>query len=121
MMAARKGRRNTAHMVHLSSNDKGIERVWANAAAERSRETFCNAFEVVVQYGLIKKAPIIKMKIRIHPVHMKSKMLSLYFAIVDGSGVQVKAVAERAIGVVGMIMPLALASSLPDLRCPHQL
>ncbi|PPD78703.1 hypothetical protein GOBAR_DD24356 [Gossypium barbadense] len=114
MMAVRKGRRNTAHMAHLSSNDKGIERVWVNAAAARRRASFCNAFEVVVQYGLIKKAPNIKMKVRIHPVHMKSKMLLLYFAIVDGSGVQVKGVAERAIEVAGMMM-------MADVRCRYWL
>ncbi|PPD91930.1 hypothetical protein GOBAR_DD11120 [Gossypium barbadense] len=75
-MAVSKGRRNTAHMVHLSSNGKGIERVWVNAAAARRRPTFCNAFEVVVQYGLIKKAPKI----------------------------QVKSLAETIIGVVEMLM-----------------
>ncbi|PPS09339.1 hypothetical protein GOBAR_AA11322 [Gossypium barbadense] len=118
IMAVRKGRRNTAHMAHLSSNDKGIERVWVNAAAARRRASFCNAFEVVVQYGLIKKAPNIKLKVShiggIHPVHMKSKMLLLYFAIVDGSGVQVKGVAERTIEVAGMMM-------MADVRCRYRL
>ncbi|PPR98094.1 hypothetical protein GOBAR_AA22582 [Gossypium barbadense] len=107
-------------MAHLSSNDKGIETVWVNAAAARMRAIFCNAFEVVVQYELIMKPPNIKMKVShiggTRPVHMKSKILSLHFAIANDSG-HVKSLAETIIGIVRM----GMAPSLADLRRQYPL
>ncbi|OMO86747.1 hypothetical protein CCACVL1_09481 [Corchorus capsularis] len=51
-----KTRRNTAQTAHRSSNEKGIDRIWQNAGAERRKETFSNACEIMLLIWWTKKA-----------------------------------------------------------------
>ncbi|KAK8596183.1 hypothetical protein V6N13_000829 [Hibiscus sabdariffa] len=93
-------------MAHLISVENGIERAWQNAVAAKRRAAFCNACEIIVHFGWIKKASKLKMKTSntrnesktgakgaddradqgsriggIHRVHMKSKIPQLHFAL----------------------------------------